>query len=175
MSSHDASSTPQKRDIADRILEGMIRVFYGARQHSQSLKLRYGITAAQLQLLKLLEKQGDLTHSDLSDRLYLRGSTVTGIIDRLERRAFVKRRRSRSDRRLVRVGLAEAGKKLLESIPRGQSKFGALRHFVRELPQDEASHFATTLEKIAEFMGAPARANGDSSSAEGDPLLELDQ
>jgi DNA-binding MarR family transcriptional regulator len=140
--------------IADRVLEGLIRVLYAARQHSQSLKTRYGITAAQLQLLKLLERQGDLTHSDVSERLYLRGSTVSGIIDRLEKRELVRRKRSRVDRRLVRVGLSEAGKRLLESVPRGQSKFGALRHFVAALPRAEAEGFAATLEKIAAFMGA---------------------
>lgn len=161
-------SAPTKRDAADRILDGMIRVFYEARQHSQSLKSRYGITAAQLQLLKLLEKQGDLTHSELSERLYLRGSTVSGIIDRLERRELVKRKRSRVDRRLVRVGLSDEGKKLLASVPRGQSKFGALRHFVRELPTAEAESFAGTLEKIAAFMGAGSSAGeGEGDSHEG--------
>ncbi len=148
-----AQATP-KREVADKILDGMIRVFYAARQHSQSLKQKYGITAAQLQLLKLLEKTGDLTHSEISDRMYLRGSTVSGIIDRLEKRSLVKRKRSRTDRRLVRVGLAAEGKSLLESVPRGQSKFGALRHFVAELPRSEAESFAGTLEKIARFMSA---------------------
>ncbi len=146
--------TPPKRELADRMIDGMIRVFFAARQHSQSLKAKYGITAAQLQLLKLLEKQGDLTHSEISDRMYLRGSTVSGIIDRLEKRELVRRKRSRVDRRLVRVGLSEQGEQLLGSVPRGQSKFGALRRFVSELPKSEAESFVETLEKIATFMGA---------------------
>jgi len=158
-------ATP-RRELADRILDGMIRVFYAARQHSQSLKQKYGITAAQLQLLKLLEKQGDLTHSDISDRMYLRGSTVSGIIDRLEKRELVRRKRSRVDRRLVRVGLSETGERLLSSVPRGQSKFGALRHFVSELPKDEAESFARTLEKIAIFMGAGTEGAPESPSSE---------
>jgi DNA-binding MarR family transcriptional regulator len=170
----DRPPAPPKRDIADRILDGMIRVFYEARQHSQGLKTRYGITAAQLQLLKLLEKQGDLTHSELSERLYLRGSTVSGIIDRLEKRDLVKRSRSKVDRRLVRVGLSDEGTKLLGSVPRGQSKFGALRHFVRELPTAEAESFATTLEKIAAFMGAGS-GNEDKGARDGaGPECELD-
>jgi DNA-binding MarR family transcriptional regulator len=154
------------RELADKVLEGMIRVFYAARQHSQSLKAKYGITSAQLQLLKLLEKQGDLTHSEISDRMYLRGSTVSGIIDRLEKRELVRRKRSRVDRRLVRVGLSEAGTQLLSSVPRGQSKFGALRHFVSELPRDEAESFARTLEKIAVFMGAGTEGAPDSAACE---------
>lgn len=163
------AGTPPKREIADRILDGMIRVFYAARQHSQSLKTKYGITAAQLQLLKLLEKQGDLTHSEISDRMYLRGSTVSGIIDRLEKRELVRRKRSRVDRRLVRVGLSDVGTQLLSSVPRGQSKFGALRHFVGELPKSEAESFAGTLEKIATFMGA-----GMESLPEPPSSIELD-
>ncbi|HZU97398.1 MAG TPA: MarR family winged helix-turn-helix transcriptional regulator [Planctomycetota bacterium] len=159
-----------KRETWERIVDSMIRVFYGARQHSQGLKAKYGITAAQLQLLKLLEKQGDLTHSEISERMYLRGSTVSGIIDRLEKRSLVRRKRSRVDRRLVRVGLSDAGKKLLASVPRGQSKFGALRHFVAELPKSEAESFARTLEKIAEFMGAGTDSLGEEPSA-----CELDQ
>lgn len=159
--SSERPSAPARREIADRILDAMIRVFYEVRQHSQTLKQRYGITAAQLQLLKLLEKQGDLTHSELSERLYLRGSTVSGIIDRLERRDLVKRKRSRVDRRLVRVGLSEEGKKLLQSVPRGQSKFGALKQCVRELPAGEAESFATILEKIATFMGAGSGGDDD--------------
>jgi len=158
-----------RREIADRILDGMIRVFYAARQHSQSLKTKYGITAAQLQLLKLLEKTGDLTHSEISDRMYLRGSTVSGIIDRLEKRELVRRKRSRVDRRLVRVGLSDSGEQLLASVPRGQSKFGALRHFVGELPRSEAESFAGTLEKIATFMGAGTENLPDPASS-----LELD-
>ena len=157
---------PPRKEIADRILDGMIRVFYAARQHSQSLKQKYGITAAQLQLLKILEKRGDLTHSEISELMYLRGSTVSGIIDRLEKRSLVRRKRSRSDRRLVRVGLSEKGKELLAGVPRGQSKFGALRHFVSDLPRSEAEGFATTLDKIATFMGAGETTLEDSSTCD---------
>ena len=164
-----AEATPP-RQLADRILDGMIRVFFAARQHSQSLKAKYGITAAQLQLLKLLEKTGDLTHSEISDRMYLRGSTVSGIIDRLEKRELVRRKRSRVDRRLVRVGLSEQGEQLLASVPRGQSKFGALRHFVADLPKSEAESFAGTLEKIATFMGAGMEIVPEPSSS-----IDLDE
>jgi DNA-binding MarR family transcriptional regulator len=160
-------STPEKkpesppREVHDRILDGLVRLFYEARQHSQSLKRRYGVTAAQLSLLKVLEKLGEKTHSDLSECLYLRGSTTTGIIDRLERRGLVRRRRSRTDRRLVKIGLGEAGKKLLSGVPRGQSKFGALRRFIAGLPRDEAENFAATLEKIVAFMSQRPDGAGD--------------
>jgi DNA-binding MarR family transcriptional regulator len=162
---------PPTREVAERILDAIVRFLYAARQHNQSLKSRYGITAAQLQLLKLLEKQGDLTHSELSARLYLRGSTVSGIIDRLEKRELVRRKRSRVDRRLVRVGLAGAGRRLLTSVPRGQSKFGALRHFVRALPRAEAESFAGTLEQIATFMGIGSDGD-DESGGELESCLE---
>jgi DNA-binding MarR family transcriptional regulator len=155
------------RESQDRILDGLVRLFYEARQHSQSLKRRYGVTAAQLSLLKILEKLGEQTHSELSEKLYLRGSTTTGIIDRLERRGLVKRRRSRSDRRLVRIELADAGRRLLAGVPRGQSKFGALRRFVAGLPHAEADSFAATLEKIVAFMSQGSEPTPQGSVARG--------
>jgi DNA-binding MarR family transcriptional regulator len=171
----ERSHAPPQRELADRILDGMIRVFYEARQHSQTLKARYGITAAQLQLLKLLEKAGDHTHSELSERLYLRGSTVSGIIDRLEKRGLVRRKRSRVDRRLVRVGLSDEGRTLLASVPRGQSKFGALRHFVRELPPAEGENFARVLEKIAIFLRSkPGETKAASGRDGAEAECELD-
>lgn len=178
MSQTDKKPEPPPREVHDRILDGLVRLFYEARQHSQSLKRRYGVTAAQLSLLKVLEKLGEKTHSDLSECLYLRGSTTTGIIDRLEERGLVRRRRSRTDRRLVKIGLGEAGKKLLAGVPRGQSKFGALRRFIAGLPREEAESFATTLEKIVAFMsqrpeaGRERGANSPPANSSPPPKIE---
>lgn len=141
-------------DLADQIFEALVKLAWGARQHDQSLQRRFGVTAAQLSALRVLERFGEMPQSELSGRLFLRGSTVSGMVDRLEERALITRRRSTTDRRLVAVDLAAGGRKLLGSIPRGMSKFGALRQLVRDLPQDEARTFLGTLEKMVALLGA---------------------
>jgi MarR family transcriptional regulator, organic hydroperoxide resistance regulator len=140
--------------LADHIFEGLVRLAWGARQHDQGLQRSFGVTAAQLSALRVLERHGDMPQSELSERLFLRGSTVSGMVDRLEERGLITRARSTADRRLVTVALATGGRRLLASIPRGQSKFGALRQLVRELPPEEARTFLGTIEKMVALLGA---------------------
>lgn len=144
--------TPVARDLGDRVFNGLVRLFWGARQHSQSLMRNHGVTAAQLSALRVLERHGEQTHSELAQMLLLSASTISGMVDRLATRKLVKRERSQKDRRLVRVTLSPAGRELLTAIPPGQTKFGALRQMIRDLPAAEASSFLETLNKLVDAM-----------------------
>jgi MarR family transcriptional regulator, organic hydroperoxide resistance regulator len=65
--------------------------------------MRIHITGPQGMLMGILAKQGEMKISDLSNELGLSNSTVSGIVDRLERNGFVERKRSDKDRRIVYV------------------------------------------------------------------------
>lgn len=169
-SSRLAARTPAgSAALADEIFEALVRLAWGARQHDQTLQRGHGVTAAQLSALRVLERHGEMTHSELAERLFLRGSTVSGMVDRLEARGLITRRRARHDRRLVRVALAAGGKRLLEAIPKGQSKFGALRQLVRELPTADARVFLRTLDKMGHLLGAARRPRTKRDSNGGSP------
>lgn len=64
-----------------------------------------GVTAPQGMVLGTLSKLGQIKISELSERLGLSNSTVSGIVDRLEKLQFVERIRSEEDRRVVYVRL----------------------------------------------------------------------
>ena len=67
--------------------------------------------------MKLLEQIGDLSLSELSDKIRAQNSTVTGIIDRMEREGLVTRERSKEDRRVVYIKLTTKGRELAQEIP----------------------------------------------------------
>lgn len=64
-----------------------------------------GITAPQGMVMGILSKSGKMKISELSDKMGLSDSTVSGIIDRLEIRKIVQRERSKEDRRTVYVSI----------------------------------------------------------------------
>ncbi len=64
------------------------------------------LTAPQGMLVGTLAHFGDMKVSDLSDKLGLSNSTVSGIIDRLEGQGYVERTRNEKDRRVVIVRLS---------------------------------------------------------------------
>ncbi|HHV98335.1 MAG TPA: MarR family transcriptional regulator [Clostridiaceae bacterium] len=65
------------------------------------------LTGTQSMLIGILAHNQKIKISDLSSKLGLSNSTVSGIIDRLESRGLVKRIRSQEDRRVVYVCVSD--------------------------------------------------------------------
>lgn len=64
-----------------------------------------GMTSPQGMVIGTLSRYGRLKLSDLSDKLGLSNSTVSGMVDRLEQHGMVERIRSKEDRRIVYIAL----------------------------------------------------------------------
>jgi DNA-binding MarR family transcriptional regulator len=60
---------------------------------------------------------GALSSADLSRKLYVTPSNITGVIDRLERKGLVERIRKVGDRRVALITLTEKGEELSKSLP----------------------------------------------------------
>lgn len=65
------------------------------------------LTGPQGMLIGTLFHHGEMKVSDLSEKLGLSNSTVSGILDRLEKQGLVERMRSKEDRRVVYVNITE--------------------------------------------------------------------
>ena len=68
-----------------------------------------GLTMTQVRVLYTLQEEDGLAAGELAERLNVRPSTVTRIVDRLVRNKLVARDVDESDRRLVRHGLTKKG------------------------------------------------------------------
>lgn len=78
---------------------------------------RWELSPSQFNLLNLLDDQIDgCSQIELSRRLIMHRSNVTGLVDRLEARGLVRRQDSVTDRRAFNVVLTKAGSKLIHQI-----------------------------------------------------------
>lgn len=74
------------------------------------------VTPIQYALLKCLWTEDMQTPSQLAQTLRLDASSITGILDRLEKKGLIERVFSRQDRRSVQVHLLESGAALQKPI-----------------------------------------------------------
>ncbi|MBU3093123.1 MarR family transcriptional regulator [Clostridium sp. CF011] len=89
-------------DVA-RLFQEVMQLF----KHNMSKVLcDTGISAPQGMVLGLLSKKKKLKITELSNELCLSNSTVSGIIDRLEKQEMVVRERSDVDKRVVYVSMS---------------------------------------------------------------------
>lgn len=77
---------------------------------------RMGVSMAQLSILFTIQREGEVTMSQVADGLGVSLSNATGLIDRIEERGFVERIRVAEDRRIVLVRLTPAGTRMLDEV-----------------------------------------------------------
>lgn len=88
-------------------------------RESRRLFQPHGITGAQYNVLNVLaatEGEGGLSQRELSDALVVDRSNVTGLVDRMEKAGWVKRQDDPADRRVYRVSLTQAGRRLWAEV-----------------------------------------------------------
>jgi len=108
---------PELRDEIGQIIETIIYLYTESRRITKELAKRAQLTGPQLTVVKILETIGELSLSELSEKIRAQNSTVTGIIDRMEREELVVRERSKEDRRVVKIRLTKKGQELARDVP----------------------------------------------------------
>lgn len=75
-----------------------------------------GLTESQFGVLEALFHLGSMSQKNLGSKLLKSGGNITMVIDNLEKRGLVLRRRGVVDRRYYNIQLTDKGKKLIEAV-----------------------------------------------------------
>lgn len=113
-------NTTNKRfppDHTKQIIFSIRRLIQASELYTKELNKKYQISAAQLNCILTLDEYGPLPPSQIAKHMMVKSSTVTGVVDRLEKKGFAERMRNSPDRRVITIQLTEAGKKLAENAP----------------------------------------------------------
>src|SRR5438132_14282451 len=115
-SKNAARRVDKHKGSIDRIVEAAIYLQSESRRLAKEQCTRHGITATQLNVLKLLDTVGDLSLSELSRQMAATNSSITGIIDRMVAAELVAREQSRADRRVWRIRLTAEGRQVARKV-----------------------------------------------------------
>ncbi len=107
----------EKHQAIVDIIDNIRRIFQILNEQSKKIERETGLTGPQLWTIKAIAESTPVRVLDLARRVYLHPATMVGILDRLEERGYILRRRSGDDRRVVWVELTEKGNGLLSSAP----------------------------------------------------------
>jgi len=76
----------------------------------------YGLTESQFGALEALHFLGPMSQSEIGEKLLVTGGNMTMVMNNLEKRGLVSRRRTPTDRRQNTVSLTEAGEQLIGDL-----------------------------------------------------------
>lgn len=159
-------SHTQKEHLLNHIEEVLValrRVIRATDLHSKYLAKTTSLTAPQILLLQTLRDKGQVTIGELAADMSLSQATVTTILDRLEKRQLVFRKRSQSDKRKVHAYLTDAALEMLKNAPIPlQDRF--TREFSK-LQEWEQTMIISSLKRVAQMM--------DAQHLDASPVLDI--
>jgi DNA-binding MarR family transcriptional regulator len=120
---------------------------------SRTLWRDYGLTAPQLATLREILSGKNVSPVALAIELHLSQPTVTGILNRLEKRGLIKRRRSNTDGRSIVAIATERGIVLAERAP--PLLRDRFRQELEKEPEWRQSELLAALQHVAAMLQAP--------------------
>jgi DNA-binding MarR family transcriptional regulator len=154
---------PASNEVEDEIVASIRRIIRAIDLQSRRLQDQHKLTGPQLATLRGAHKLGEISISTLARGVHLSQPTVSGILNRLEHRGLVVRKRSEGDRRSVVIGVTEEGLRVLDAAPSLlQDRF---RDELARLEGWERHWMLSALERIASMM--------DAEGIDAAPILEV--
>jgi DNA-binding MarR family transcriptional regulator len=123
---------------------------------------RHHITFSQYQHLRHLWRSDGLMQTELSRRIGIETASSTAVIDQLEKRALIRRRRDAADRRRIIVTLTAAGRALEEPLDSCAVAVNARAR--RGIPDAEIAVLFETLQQIIGNLRSELPGTGPDGS-----------
>lgn len=159
------SKRPRDREderlTTTEVVAALRRIIRAIDLHSRALVQQYGLTGPQLVVLKELVSLAPQTVSAIAAAVNLSQATVTGILDRLERKDMIRRQRDEEDKRKVLVSPTSAAGEVLAGAPPLLQE-----HFTEafaDLEDWEQTQILSSLQRIVSLM--------EAGSVEAGPIL----
>jgi DNA-binding MarR family transcriptional regulator len=115
---HSTRASRRFDSLEQEVFLNLWRTYDRLRTFEDELFSRFDLTPQQYNALRLLKSQHpDKLHTlDLASRLVSKAPDITRLLDKLEQRSLIARDRPADNRRVVRVGITDAGLALLEQL-----------------------------------------------------------
>ncbi|NLW23031.1 MAG: MarR family transcriptional regulator [Tissierellia bacterium] len=139
--------------VRDRVREKIISIEKHLRKIDYIIRLKgreilkdFNITIPQFTALQILINNGNLTIGELSQKMALACSTITDLIDRMEKNQLVVRRKDEKDKRVVRIEVLPAGHEIVKRVLEKRVEF--LESKMASLTEEETDLLKEGLESL---------------------------
>ena len=102
-----------------RALDTFIKLMRAAESVMNRTQLRlkeFNLTASQFGAMESLYHLGPMCQRDVGAKILKSGGNITMVVDNLQKRGLVTRKRDSADRRFITVDLTPAGRQLIEDV-----------------------------------------------------------
>ncbi|MEI2665201.1 MarR family winged helix-turn-helix transcriptional regulator [Rossellomorea sp. LJF3] len=137
--------------IQHSYIDRLFTAFHVTNRHIQqetAVALKdMNLTGPQFFILYLLSTSDDMKSTELAEKLDVKPSAITVMIDRLLKNDLVSRQRDESDRRIVKLELTSFGREIFEKAKRKRREI--FSRYLAYLDEADVDQLVTIYEKLA--------------------------
>ncbi len=132
-------------------------VDHSLNKRSKWMARRFGVTGPQRLALRIVGRLPEVSAGELASALKVHPSTLTGILQRLERRGFLVRHVDAGDRRRVRLELTPSGRNVAASS--GGSIEDVVAGVLRRTPPAKLTAASSVLKAMVDALESGATSD----------------
>jgi len=120
------------------------------KNHQAIAEAGYKITMEQLAVLEVLNSNGEMNMTALSNAVWKQNANITRIVDKLEKRQLVTRKPVVGDRRAYAIGITKDGKRLFRKVI--PVVLDVYKDIVSSISKEDEALTLKTLKKIIAYL-----------------------
>lgn len=122
------------------------------KQYTSAMLKQYdlGLTPEQFLLVDILWNQGPMSQQSLANNMQKDKNSVTKLVDALEKKSFIARRKNPNDKRSNIIVLTPKGEQMKQEAK--QVGISMLDKVLAGISEEELRNFLNTLDKLSENM-----------------------
>lgn len=143
-------STLSKKDNGKKVLTLLNEINLTINKNLKNKFCSYGFTVPQITVLAVLSQNEKMKISDISKLIHSTNSTVSGIVDRLEKQGLIKRVKSQEDRRVVFVELDHKFLNMKEELDKEMASY--LDGIFKNIDEEKTLSIISGLENLKTML-----------------------
>ena len=129
----------EKNDQSLKLFIVLSRAYRAVNEHVNKRIQRYGLNPTEFAVLELLFHKGDQPLQQIGGKILLASGSMTYVIDKLEKKEYIRRVACAEDRRVTFAQITEKGKKLIEQVfPAHHNEIDRIMSVLSEEEKDTA-------------------------------------
>lgn len=138
--------------IDNEIIIKIRQIVRSINLESKKIQKEYGVSIPQVLCLNYIKEAPNFqtTQKNIRNYLNLNASTVTGIINRLEKKGYIARLPKLGDKRITSITLTGSGQRLLNQLPPLLQE--QLVAKISELPADKVGYINGGLDELINLL-----------------------
>lgn len=138
--------TQHEEEISLKLFVVLSRAWQSVKRRAEEDIRRSGLNPTEFAVLELIYSKGDQPIQKIGEKVLIASSSITYVVDKLEKKDYLKRKPCAEDRRVTYAALTEKGKAFMDGV--FPSHRAAIREICSGLNADEKIQLIEQLKKL---------------------------